>query len=929
MSRRCSLLISISLLLISSAAAVGAQERGGAVTGVVTDAGHYILPGARIELVPSGPSAVSDQEGQFTITNVKPGEYTVRVSYVGLSPLTQTVTVQSGRTSRADAVLQVPGVQEDVVVRAERPRGEAAALNEERTAENIVQVLPAEVITSLPNTNVADAVGRLPSVSLERDEGEGKYVQIRGTDPRLSNLTINGIHVPSPESGARNVKLDIIPSDLVASIEVNKTLSANQDGDAIGGSVNLVTRVPGDKTYLNVGAMGGFTNIIGGRALDQFAGTVGTRFGANRKWGLLAGGSYDWNGRGIDDLEPSPDVVDLGSGPVPVFTALDLREYRYYRTRAGAAGGLDYRGGAGSSAYVRGLFSNFQNYGDRWVYSPAAGDFLTPTTSDDNGTMDASLQNRRPNEQIVSVSGGARRSVGSWLIDYQLAASRSRQNRINQTSVSFAGPDNVAYGIDGSNPDVPTFTVLNGVNIYDPSNFVLSSLTVANERTAQRDLTGSVNVARAYAHGSRPGILQFGVKVRDSRKTNGVDDPAYTPTGAPALTMNMVLGTFANPDFYSGRYALGPLADLDKIVGFQKANPSALVLSIDKTRQKDSSNYGTSERVIAAYGMNSLDVGRSHLQAGVRVEATQSSYTGYHVTLDSKGHYVSTSPVSGSHDYVNALPSVQYRYGFNPNTDIRLAYGMGIARPNFSDLPPFILESDKKKTVNVGNPDLRPTRANNVDVLFERFFEPVGVVQAGVFYKALTNPIYGGFETKVTGGIYDGFTQSQPINGPSAHVGGLELAWQQHLTFLPGLGAGLGVLANYSYTTSKATVPGRSDQPTLLRQAPDNWNLGVTFDRRGLSARLGVTHNDASIFEYNFQDGADGGIRGPLGDVYLYPHTQLDAQATYALSGAMHVVVSLLNLNNEVFGFYQGSPQYQIQREFYNRTVSVGVRLTR
>ena len=90
-----------------------------------------------------------------------------------------------------------------------------------------------------------------------------------------------------------------------------------------------------------------------------------------------------------------------------------------------------------------------------------------------------------------------------------------------------------------------------------------------------------------------------------------------------------------------------------------------------------------------------------------------------------------------------------------------------------------------------------------------------------------------------------------------------------------------------------------------------------------------MTHNDASIFEYNYQDGADGGIKGPLGDVYLYPHTQLDAQGTYAIAHGLEVVLSLLNLNNEVFGFYQGSPQYQIQREFYNRTVSVGVRVTR
>ena len=136
-------------------------------------------------------------------------------------------------------------------------------------------------------------------------------------------------------------------------------------------------------------------------------------------------------------------------------------------------------------------------------------------------------------------------------------------------------------------------------------------------------------------------------------------------------------------------------------------------------------------------------------------------------------------------------------------------------------------------------------------------------------------------------------------------------------------------MANFSHTTSKASVPGRTDDPALSRQAPNNWNLDVTYDKRAFSARLGVTHNDANIYAYNYQTGADGGINGPNGDLYLYAHTQVDAQASYAVSRRMQVVIALLNLNNEVFGFYQGSPQYPIQREFYNRTISFGLRLTR
>jgi len=254
-----------------------------------------------------------------------------------------------------NAVLQLGTQNESVTVHSDREGGEAEALDIERTADNIVQVLPADVITSLPNTNIADALGRLPSVSLERDEGEGKYVQIRGTEPRLSNVTVDGIHLPSPE-GVRNVKLDAIPADLVESVEINKTLSANQDADAIGGSVNLVTRTPTDQPYLSLLGMGGYTPITGGRELHQFAGTAGQRFGESKKFGALFGFSYDYNARGIDDLEPGQAVNSLPNGGTFLGpNTEDIRNYHYDRSRYGFDGELDYRLGEMSSAYVRGL----------------------------------------------------------------------------------------------------------------------------------------------------------------------------------------------------------------------------------------------------------------------------------------------------------------------------------------------------------------------------------------------------------------------------------------------------------------------------------------------------------------------------------------------------------------------------------------------
>src|SRR5713226_2768823 len=362
--------------------AAEAQERKRSISGHVMDVNHDALVGARVEVQPNGYAVTTDAQGAFTISDLAAGKYTLTVSYVGFKPFSKDVAVAAGVTT-ADAVLDIETVNQQVIVRGERERGEVEAINREMNADNIVQVLPAEVIASLPNTNIADAVGRLPSVSLERDEGEGKYVQVRGTEPRLTNLTLDGVHVPSPES-VRQVKLDAIPADLVDSVEINKTLSPSQEGDAIGGSVNLVTKRAGERPFMSLQTMGGYTPVgLGGR-LNEVDGTVGKRFGHEKRLGLLFGGSYDYNQRGTDDIEPSEGVnpvfgnpadrsVQTGtfSGP----SGMDVREYAFYRHRYGFAGSADYKLGQGSLIYLRGLFSHFLDYGEDWIFTPSVNSF--------------------------------------------------------------------------------------------------------------------------------------------------------------------------------------------------------------------------------------------------------------------------------------------------------------------------------------------------------------------------------------------------------------------------------------------------------------------------------------------------------------------------------------------------------------------------
>jgi TonB-dependent receptor len=918
-----------------------AQEAKGSITGTAKDSANAVLSGALVELQPAGLRAVSDSQGQFRFTNLAPAEYTLNITYVGLAPFTTTVKVEAGQAANVDAALKVASVNDQLVVSAPRLQGETEAINIERTADDIVQVLPLKVIQSLPNTNIADAVGHLPSVTLERDEGEGKYLQIRGTEPRLSNLTINGVNIPSPESGVRNIKLDIIPSSLVDRIELSKTLSANQDADAIGGSVNLVTKTAGDKPTISLSGMGGYTPIQNGRWLDSFDGAIGERFGESKKLGVLFGGSYDWNGRGIDDIEPSPGVSNLPGGtPIALVTGVDTREYQYYRTRYGFEAGLDYRLGPGSTAYLKGLYSDFHDFGDVWVYSYNAGNPQTQsgpiTTLDSTGSMAYREYIRRPDQQIYSFSAGALHDLGSTVITYDFSVSRSHQYGGFPTTQFYNAPTNVQFNVDTTDPYRPKFVVTNGVNIFDPTQYSISQQQNIDERTAELSLQGSISLARRYTVGSHLGTFETGFKIRNSDKMNLVND-VYCDN--PGITLSQVLGTFSNPNYYDKSYQLGPLSNYDKITSLFDCSASSPTYNlVDSHTNNDGADYNGTERVIAGYLMNSISFGKSRLQAGVRFEATNESYTANQVNVDADGNWVSTIPVTGGGDYLNVLPSVQWQYMLTTNTNIRASYAMAIGRPNFSDLVPSVIYSPNGSppTASVGNPKLKATRANDFDLLLEHFFQPLGILQGGFFYKDLTDPIYNTSQENSPLPQYAGFTVQQSINGPRAHITGFEASWEQRLSFLPGLLNGFGVAANYSYTTSQVSFPagfngGRTDHPALLRQAPNTWNLGFTYDKARFSMRFGVSHNDANIYAYNYSaSGNDSdpiiGLKGPSGDIYQYAHTQFDIQGSYRLYRGLRVVASGLNLSNEVFGFYQGSPIYPIQREFYKPSFSFGMR---
>ena len=926
-------LLALACLLFLSIT-IQAQTGSGGITGKVTDSGGGILQGAQISVEPGGIKVVSDAQGEYLVNGLAPGTYTVTIEYVGFTTSSKSIAVAAGQIANVDAQLAVASQNLEVLVSGERPSAEAEAVNRQKSADNLVQVLPDEVIRSLPNANMADALGRLPSVTIERDEGEGKYVQVRGTEPRLTNTTIDGINVPSPEGGVRQIKFDAIPADIVESVEINKTLQANMDGDGIGGSVNLVTKTAGERPTVKVGGMGGYTPILGGRGLVETTGTVGRRFGSDKRFGLLIGGSYDWNGRGIDDIEPVPDLATVGGQQVRVFDSIDIREYRYYRSRWGIAGSADYKLKEGSNIYGRYIYSDFHNYGDRWVYS------INDNLYGNGGPPSFNDQIRRPDYAIGSVLLGGKHVLSTTWYAWDVSASRARQiGGVGDRTASFSS--NLASSscqFDAANTTslyLPQWTPACFTEAYtNQTTLPLSRMQTNHGLTPQLNLQATGAVAKRYHLGSRLATIEVGGKFRNAHKFSNAFTDNFFPsgTGTP-LTLADFPNSFSNSNYYQGAYKLGPNPNFFTIYNAFTAdiaaNPGNYTL-----QQDISSQFNLIEKVSAGYLMNTIDFNKVRVVAGVRFEGTNLDTSA--PILDANGMFQGTSKSNGS--YVKVLPSASLRFALGKDTYLRTVYGRGLSRPNPQDIAQ-VLSFDNTANpvlVSLGNPNLKPEAADNVDVLIEHYINPFGMITAGYFYKNLSDPIVS-HEFMVNTGSFGSATctqtipcrVTQPLNAGSAWINGFEAAYLQHLSFLPGALKGLGFSANYGYTASRASLGpdfGRSDHPRLLRNAPNTWNISPTYDRGRVSVRLGLSYNGANIAAYQFSDGVNGGIAGPFGDNYFYAHLQVDVQGSVALAHGLSFVMYGLNINNEVFGFYNGSPQYMVQREYYRPTIAAGMR---
>ena len=995
--RRLPFLFVLSLLFFAQTCL--SQGARSTVAGTVVDDSGAALKGAQLRLLPLAITSVTNDQGQFAFPEVPSGIYSVQASFVGFKLSETKVELAAGQTQNIVIKLTVASANEEILVTAERVHGEADAINETRTADNILQVLPAEVITSLPNANVADAIGRLPSVTLYRIEGEGVYIQVRGTEPRLTNVTVDGITLPAPEPTVRQVRLDVIPSALVESVEINKTLSASQDANGIGGSVNLRTKTAGDHPTLDLFTKGGYTPIMNGRAEAETGGTYGQRFGKTKKLGILVDGSYDYNGRGIDNIQPALDP--LSTFAQPFYDNDTIRQYRYYRYRDGIAGSADYKLSENTSFFAHGLYSDLKDWGDKWYYSPVSkalsasnGVITAPNPTAASSSPKFYTSSKRPNASAGSLSLGSRHSDNNSWYTWQVSASRSYEidSAGNpKADFSWVGPTvycnyNPAMQADKYRP---TFGTCDGANsvLQTASDWAFKDITISTGLVSQLDMTAAASYGHNYTVNGHFGTFEAGFKFSNAHKsqdsTENVYDGWSTKAGSD-IPMTTLLSGFDNTNYYNGTYFggnFGPVSDFNKVQAYTLTNLTGNLDAYKTATDTYPNLFHTVEQIPAFYAMNTIDFGNLHVQTGLRFEDTRMDTFGYNLTFDpnnpggTPAGAAPTAPcttagqlncwlvtgVANNPTYLDILPSVQLRFAVDKNSNLRAVYARGVARPDPYQLVPYVTIDDSSNpgAVTVGNPNLKPEHANNYDLLYEYYLQPLGMFQAGAFVKQLTAPqipftipIGVNVANLPAGTLPPSLLQtaelyqntqnglasvSQYINGQNAYLYGFEVSYQQHLSYLSGVLSGIGVSANYSYTGSREKgVPLRTDHPRMIDQATNTWNFSPTYDTKRFSMRIGLTYNGASPFTYNWISptlapgaGADPsglGPTGPSGDVWTLAHLQLDAQATYRLWRGMSFLVSGLNLNDEVFGYYTGSDQFVNQREYYKPTYTGGLR---
>ena len=845
------------------------------------------------------------------------------------------VTTQSGQGENANAVVPSATINR------------ADAIAEKQQAPNLIDVQPLSEIIKLPDINTAEALQRIPGISLETDSGEGRFVHIRGLDADLNGTSYGGVRLPasnasSPSGGGRAVAFDTFPTGIIGGIELTKTSRPDMDAEALGGSINLVPRTGaehGGAPFLDADIGTGYEplrrtpvyhgEVSAGRSFDGGDGIGGLFSGANA-FSAVVSAVYHDDWRGIDDVEESYTDQQSSGVPDKVLSNLQFRRYEYHRQRYGVAANFDAKASESTSLYLRVLWSGYLEGANKHYLvlnsldsdagcSPLPSCIQDPNNPNGFIASNAGLEQDTTDtlERIQNGLGvvGGSSVFSNFKLDYHASFALGTDRVSSSYGSSWTDPNPVPIAYDTStDPRFPNFHTLDGTNPAEPNNYALNNIGLGQSYTHDGETAGVLDATIPTGSGDQTAEWKFGLSVRERHKTNESTSPVFTPNG----TISLAPYTYGSPQiYYNGLYNIGPAISL---VSVRNLANGSLGTITDDLPADESGNTDDRENVYAAYGQYSAKFGAVGVLAGVRAESTHATYGGnlYDSDLDTN------TPATERNSYTNYFPTLQARYDFLDDLVGRLTYSTGIARPGFEQITPGASISVSNAAVTVGNPALKPTLGQNFDLALEYYPGDGQIAAAGLFYKQFRDYILLSQQI-VSGYPYPGLTGTITTiqsftNGP-AHAEGIEGQYQQQLKFLPAPFDGFGYSANFILVDSRAQIhPGIYG--LLPSTAKVTWNAALFYERDPFEVRLAAGYVGQNLFAF-------GSTIGNSTDVYSRHRTTLDLGTSYSIAHEIKVYFDAKNLLNTPLEFTEGTGDSRpIQREFYDITLLAGVRLS-
>ena len=933
----------LSLLILLSAglqvlANVNVNElKHGTIKGRILDTSNQTLPGATIYIDSLHTGVVSDINGFYTLTNIAPGTYKVKVSYVGYSPVEMTITVPEGKTVESDVMLN-DGVKLREVVVGGAFNGQRRALSSQKNAMGIVNVVSADQVGKFPDSNIGDALKRISGINVQYDQGEARFGQVRGTSADLSSVTINGNRIPSAEGDTRNVQLDLIPADMVQTIEVNKVVTADMDADAIGGSINLVTKNTPNKRMFNATAGSGY-NAVSKKAQLNLGLTYGDRF-FNDKLGLMFSGSYQNAPGGSDNAEFEYDVDD---GSV-VMKEAQVRQYYVTRERQSYSLALDYEFNPDHKISFKGIYNRRNDWENRYrvVYKdldesdPSEQSIELQTKGGADDTRNARLERQQTMDFTLD---GKHNLGGRLLMDWAASFSRASEDRPNERYFGLKMDNNTGENL------INTFRGIGGRAPYstiaipglDNEGWELDELTNSNQSIYENEWKFRLNFELPLMKGLYGNTLRFGGKYTNKEKDRETtmykydgedvnDNPIFNDGGAwrEHGSSQIRKGFMVGDNYPEGTHFVSK-----KYLGSINFNS----MQGEPDYEEMSGNYHAKEEITSAYLRFDQKLGQKlDLMLGLRMEHTALNYRGLNWVVDEDENESLESTGNRKNSYTNWLPSVLLKYDVNDDLKLRASFTETLSRPKYSALIPSVNYNRADEEATIGNPNLKPTTSYNFDLSAEYYFKSVGLVSVGFFYKSINNVIvdevWKGMDSQLPiTGTYD-YEISKPINAYDADLFGVEVAYQRDFGFITPALKCLGFYGNYTYTANKTKnhhfehrVLEDGEDIDMIGSPEHTANASLFFEKWGFNLRL--SYNFASAFVDEMGEVAQL-------DRYYDKVNYLDLNASYTFGKRFKTTIyaDVTNLLNQPLRYYQGTKDRTAQVEYYGARFNAGIKVS-